>query len=281
VPRESRKAADQQAENHTTRQVLPDGVIEEYDQDCILRKVTVPDDASWRRNGMALGVGALGMGLTMQGFDTGGKLYLDGEHRPHREDGPAVEYSYGRKAYWVHGERHRDDGPALIDPVGEVEAYWVHGRLHREDGPASIDAEGVEYWVDGELHREGGPAMISKDGSSWAWYSHGKLHRSPIDDGSKAEPTMIDAEGSKHWIVDGGYQRAAGPAGENLPSLERADGLNLYVVGDQLHRDDGPAVENLFDSKTNQYWLNGEQYENVAGYDQALAELKASRNKML
>ena len=37
--------------------------------------------------------------------------YLNGEL--HREDGPAIEYSDGEKSWYLNGERHRDDGPAI------------------------------------------------------------------------------------------------------------------------------------------------------------------------
>ena len=31
----------------------------------------------------------------------------------HRLDGPAIEWKYGTKAWWVDGKRHRLDGPAI------------------------------------------------------------------------------------------------------------------------------------------------------------------------
>lgn len=31
----------------------------------------------------------------------------------HREDGPAVEYADGTKMWYLYGERHREDGPAV------------------------------------------------------------------------------------------------------------------------------------------------------------------------
>jgi hypothetical protein len=33
----------------------------------------------------------------------------------------------GTQVYYNNGKRHREDGPAIIHPNGEVE-YWVHGR---------------------------------------------------------------------------------------------------------------------------------------------------------
>lgn len=35
------------------------------------------------------------------------------------------------------GEMHNDDGPALITATGTQE-WWLHGRRHRVDGPAVV-----------------------------------------------------------------------------------------------------------------------------------------------
>jgi hypothetical protein len=39
------------------------------------------------------------------------KWYLNGEL--HRVDGPAIEWTSGSKLWWLNGERHRVDGPAV------------------------------------------------------------------------------------------------------------------------------------------------------------------------
>ena len=44
--------------------------------------------------------------------------WLNGEL--HREDGPAVECSDGTKSWYLHGKRHREDGPALVLVDGEI-----------------------------------------------------------------------------------------------------------------------------------------------------------------
>ena len=51
--------------------------------------------------------------------------YLNGE--PHRVDGPAVINSNGYQAWYLNGERHRTDGPAVIRPDGSQE-WWVNGE---------------------------------------------------------------------------------------------------------------------------------------------------------
>jgi hypothetical protein len=40
----------------------------------------------------------------------------------HREDGPAVVYPNGDLYWYQFGERHRTDGPAIEYPAGDV--YW-------------------------------------------------------------------------------------------------------------------------------------------------------------
>jgi hypothetical protein len=37
----------------------------------------------------------------------------------HREDGPAIEWVYGSKSWYLNGKCHREDGPAV---------EWVDGR---------------------------------------------------------------------------------------------------------------------------------------------------------
>ena len=49
--------------------------------------------------------------------------------------------------------------------------YWyLNGQLHREDGPAIIYADGDQRWyLNDQLHREDGPAVIKANGSQ-RWY---------------------------------------------------------------------------------------------------------------
>ena len=57
----------------------------------------------------------------------------------------------------------------VVTDVGDQ--YWfLNGQYHREDGPAVIWANGAQYWyLNGKLHREDGPAIICADGYQ-AWY---------------------------------------------------------------------------------------------------------------
>jgi len=62
----------------------------------------------------------------------------------HREDGPAIQYANGDKAWYQNGLLHRDDGPALEYANGDT--YWYReGRLHREDGPA-VEVHDFQAW---------------------------------------------------------------------------------------------------------------------------------------
>jgi hypothetical protein len=60
----------------------------------------------------------------------------------------------GDKVWYMNGQYHREDGPAIEFADGDME-WWLNGQLHREDGPA------IE-WVND--HSDGGKE----------WYIHGK-----------------------------------------------------------------------------------------------------------
>ena len=48
--------------------------------------------------------------------------------------------------------------------------WYLNGELHREDGPAIERANGTKYWyINDKLHREDGPAMEYADGTK-VWY---------------------------------------------------------------------------------------------------------------
>ena len=49
--------------------------------------------------------------VVMTDADGTKEWYLNGQL--HRVDGPAIEYASGTKAWWLNGKRHRVDGPAI------------------------------------------------------------------------------------------------------------------------------------------------------------------------
>jgi len=85
--------------------------------------------------------------------DLNGRIYyMDGEF--HREDGPAVEYADGTKYWYLNGKYHREDGPAIEYADGTRE-WLLNGKTHREDGPAIEWADGRRIWyLNGKLITE-------------------------------------------------------------------------------------------------------------------------------
>jgi len=75
----------------------------------------------------------------------------------------------GTKVWYLNGQRHREDGPAIEWPDGGKE-WWLNGQRHREDGPAREFADGAKsWWLNGQRHREDGPAIEFADGDK-SWY---------------------------------------------------------------------------------------------------------------
>jgi hypothetical protein len=63
-------------------------------------------------------------------------------------------YADGRKCWFLNGQRHREDGPAVERSNGD-NSWWLNGELHREDGPAVVDSYGDKYWyLNGEYLTE-------------------------------------------------------------------------------------------------------------------------------
>ena len=88
---------------------------------------------------------------TVKVYDNGDKhWYLNGNL--HREDGPAIENSNGDKHWYLNGELHREDGPAVEYADGDKHWYlngkrwYLNGKRHREDGPAVEYSNGYKSW---------------------------------------------------------------------------------------------------------------------------------------
>jgi hypothetical protein len=69
--------------------------------------------------------------------------FLNGEF--HREDGPAVEWIDGSKFWYKDGKEHREDGPAVEWHDGNKE-WFLNDKSHRVDGPAIECADGHKEW---------------------------------------------------------------------------------------------------------------------------------------
>jgi hypothetical protein len=91
---------------------------------------------------------------------------------------------------------HSFNGKPAIVSEREDKYWYINGELHREDGPAIELANGHKYWyINGKLHRKDGPAVVDRWGSRW-WYINGKRHR---EDG----PAIEYADGHKAWWING------------------------------------------------------------------------------
>ena len=81
---------------------------------------------------------------TVKVYPNGAKSwYLNGQR--HREDGPAVEYADGSKDWFLNGQQHREDGPACEYADG-TKKWYLNGKLHNEDGPAIEYANVSKFW---------------------------------------------------------------------------------------------------------------------------------------
>ena len=89
----------------------------------------------------------------------GDKFYFSDKKmtRLHRENGPAMEYANGSKAWWINNNRHRLDGPA-VECADGYKAWWVNGerlsekKFNRRMNPKSSCA-GKVIEVDGKKYK--------------------------------------------------------------------------------------------------------------------------------
>ena len=70
---------------------------------------------------------------------------INGVHKLHRVDGPAVEFANGIKIWYQNGQLHRLDGPAIERTNGDKE-WFQDGQRHRVDGTAVEYATGDKFW---------------------------------------------------------------------------------------------------------------------------------------
>ena len=63
-------------------------------------------------------------------------------------------HSNGDKHWYLNGQRHREDGPAVEWSNG-FKAWYLNGQLHREDGPAVEYSDGYKSWyLNGNYYTE-------------------------------------------------------------------------------------------------------------------------------
>ena len=69
-----------------------------------------------------------------------------------------------------------------IDKYG-TKRWYLNGNLHREDGPAIEWITGTKYWcLNGKYHREDGPAVEYESGSKFWYLNDEKVHPETIVD---------------------------------------------------------------------------------------------------
>jgi hypothetical protein len=54
-------------------------------------------------------------------------------------------YPNGNKFWYLNGEYHREDGPA-IEKTNGTKIWYLNDKCHREDGPAVECANGDKIW---------------------------------------------------------------------------------------------------------------------------------------
>jgi hypothetical protein len=61
---------------------------------------------------------------------------------------------YGVKRWYLNGELHREDGPA-VEHIGVAKAWYLNGVCHREDGPAIEYGDDYKRWfLNGKQYTE-------------------------------------------------------------------------------------------------------------------------------
>jgi len=68
-----------------------------------------------------------------------------------------------------------NEQPICETDTDGIKRWFLNGQYHREDGPAIEYVSGTKYWyVYDKLHRLDGPAVELANGNK-LWYYHGKL----------------------------------------------------------------------------------------------------------
>jgi hypothetical protein len=60
-------------------------------------------------------------------------------------NGGELHESGGVKCWYLNGDLHREDGPAVEYSSG-IKIWYLNGNYHREDGPAIELLNGDNYW---------------------------------------------------------------------------------------------------------------------------------------
>jgi len=55
-------------------------------------------------------------------------IEINRSYKGHRLDGPAKEFSTGKKVWMQYGMVHNDEGPAIVDPEKKMMWWFKHGK---------------------------------------------------------------------------------------------------------------------------------------------------------
>lgn len=126
----------------------------------------------------------------------------------------------GRKLHYKDGLLHREDGPAVVSPNGDV-FFYQNGQLHREGKPCSVMADGARAWcLYGIPYREDdGPVVIAN--GKRLWYS--------------------DFDGLVDWIPLTKQKRPSPPAARvndqlDIPAMKDAKGQSAPAADELLKK---------------------------------------------
>lgn len=91
--------------------------------------------------------------------------------RFHREDGPAKHKEDNSEYAWFFdGKRHRTNGAALKDYLGNLTWYYKD-QMHRIGGPSFqggfSNSKLAAWWKNNSRHRLNAPAIVYKAGSGY------------------------------------------------------------------------------------------------------------------
>ncbi|MDE1834271.1 MAG: hypothetical protein KGH64_02950 [Candidatus Micrarchaeota archaeon] len=81
----------------------------------------------------------------------GGKVwYLNGQR--HRADGPAIEYASGHKAWYLNGQCHRTDGPA-VELANGGKVWYLNGQQVTEAEVMKNSCNGKIVEIEGKKYK--------------------------------------------------------------------------------------------------------------------------------
>lgn len=165
------------------------------------------------------------------------------------EDGDVVPSHV--TSYRLFGQRHRDDGPAVIreGPRNRVEIYYRYGRRYRQDEPAYVYKSANGFMAHG-WYDEAGKEIhywtynysenLEQPTETEEWRNEKGHHHRDEDEPAFIERNRIGVALKSLWMKRSQLHRLAGPAVvKRYPTGELKTVEYHYL--NMLHRIEGPA----------------------------------------